>query len=1638
MQQFQLCLSEPYRAHLRLVFKYGCTIGNSMVAERRTLFILAVMLLAPFASAVDSPPSQKNNILQDAAANWHSMEPVDSFQSPLKNVDFQIHLAVGSFDPLTDKLPESRLDDSQDYRQTGMAIVQLNHHTGSSLYNLVDEYGVFILDNLGGSSWLVRLSHPNDLSTIQQDDSVRWAGSMMPGWRVSPDVTSTTSYISAIPAVDLKPESLADLSHDLVIMGADEAWCGLHLCELKGSINLEALARDGRIIWAEPAYEMKLTNAVAGAIVGLPEITNSSLGLDGSGEKITFTDTGIDQTHPDIVGRIAGVYTQFGLDPSPADSNSGHGTHVALTIAGNGSGDSSAMGIAPAANIVAYALEHDPTGVFGRIGSIYDMLSHAEQEGSRVAVNAWGLNGNYGAYTADSRSLDVFVHDNPDFLPIFSAGDDPAQDASKVLAPSTAKNVLSIGASTTSPAGSVANFSSQGPSLDGRVKPDLVAPGVSLCSGRAEDASIPIGSSCGAGTHSNGVDLYMSLSGSSQATAVAGGSISLIREFIREEVGIATPTASLLKAASINGAIDLGTANIPNAQEGWGQISVANTVIPSYNGNDLDTYHDNSRTLSAGFSTLYQFDINPSSGLDITLVWSDVAGSANSAQNESRLVNDLDLLLTAPDGTIYKGNVMVNGYSVPNGVHDSVNNVERINLEPGSALPSGKWQVEISHTGGLDQAYSLVLTGDATLDEKADLVAFDGGIYPSSTSPLVDDLITIRVSWLNQGTVAAGQFRVTLEDLTEGSTLYDGQRPSLSPGIMDSLTIYHSFTSTGDHDMRLTVDVDSDIVEVNDESNGINNNIEEMTITVSALGVRLVTLDSSGLEDPTMVNQTLSATTAEGFTWPIILKHEGTETQSVKLHLSQVQTPSPIRSDLLLPPDDDWSRYSDLSGPFTLSAMGDGGDSLHLNITMNDDDADLSGITNRYAMSGTYVMDLTAKYSNNPSVKHTIRLRLVVDEVKDVQVAAAGTSGLEAVPGASTSFSISVRNTGNSPALYDLDCYSQNRWQVQLGVSNSSSYTFEPLDILEYLPMQVRLYVPPVSNGIPAAGSSDTITCSVTSELDPSLNISETVTLTVKAQESFATNLIDDSGLGVGPAAYARNINVDTGERLNITLDIINTGNADLDLTILISTELTTWTKQISHESQVNGREIGVSITPGESAEVRIEVLVSPVAVRNDENRLVIKTSQDPSNFIINETTLIVKDEIGLNFLTSDDYSLTTKSNGEFTYTSFLIENSGNSAISLVWTNSLAPDGWEIGFSNPPTYLNPRESVELIVGIKAPLNQQASNLVFDLGIYATIDNGFETLNVSATYPVVVQSGAYCAIEYDEDTRPLLGVMRGDSESQKITVRNIGNTPLDANLSIQLDASNWDITLSESTISELATGASKELEITVEPNDNTNAGIEKLEFTCGSSSVELEVSVQNSQTQGGLFGILPMWAASSIIGLVLVIGVIFARRIKNSAPKDNSGEELVTPDAHSIPDDGLRMQAVMDSVVGQDSLASGGVSAEEIADALAKSIPRLPIPGTPPVVPSGRPPSAMSPGMPAVVVPQGRPPAKTSTQLIDNTTTGNIQGSTVSDTSLGAQPLPLPPPLPPTGLPPGWSMEQWQHYGHQWLAQQSQQ
>ena len=130
---------------------------------------------------------------------------------------------------------------------------------------------------------------------------------------------------------DLSFGGYEELALDLISYGAYDAWCGYSMCqvEMSDSEFLFNTARDGRILWIEPISSMEVHNGVARAISGVVSLENdASFTLDGSGEMLAIADTGLDRDHPDIAGRVAAIYTQFGLDTSPADSNGGHGTHV--------------------------------------------------------------------------------------------------------------------------------------------------------------------------------------------------------------------------------------------------------------------------------------------------------------------------------------------------------------------------------------------------------------------------------------------------------------------------------------------------------------------------------------------------------------------------------------------------------------------------------------------------------------------------------------------------------------------------------------------------------------------------------------------------------------------------------------------------------------------------------------------------------------------------------------------------------------------------------------------------------------------------------------------------------------------------------------------------------------------------------------------------------------------------------------------------------------------------------------------------------------------------------------------------------------------------------------------------------------
>ena len=304
---------------------------------------------------------------------------------------------------------------------------------------------------------------------------------------------------------------------------------------------------------------------------------------------------------------------------------------------------------------------------------------------------------------------------------------------------------------------------------------------------------------------------------------------------------------------------------------------------------------------------------------------------------------------------------------------------------------------------------------------------------------------------------------------------------------------------------------------MNDATTGTDNNVWIQDVEVMALGVRVVVENEDGSipESPedraSNAQMVLDVRNESGIDVPLSILHEGTGNQSVKVSATMVQIPVPGRDDFFLPSPDMWTRTFDDATTFVLTAQGTTDANKSLNLRLEDIDADLTtDPTNpRYVRSGTYVLEITARYEYQPTVAHTQRITIEVEQLDQVQVVAAGTSGLEAVPGDSSVFSISVRNTGNAPAQYRLECNSEQRWQVMLGTSNSSQIDFEPLNILEYLPMTIRVFVPLVADGVPSAGDTDTVTCYVTSFTDASMNFTESVVITVLAQESFDVHLED-------------------------------------------------------------------------------------------------------------------------------------------------------------------------------------------------------------------------------------------------------------------------------------------------------------------------------------------------------------------------------------------------------------------------------------------------------------------------------------------------------------------------------------------------
>jgi serine protease AprX len=325
--------------------------------------------------------------------------------------------------------------------------------------------------------------------------------------------------------------------------------------------QIGALARLPGVVYVEENSRVHVLNDTAQASFGVTDARSQVPALDGGDGLPGYTkddlvaaviDTGIDPGHLDLdEGKVLAFAdcVDESCEAKPAFDDHGHGTHVAATIAGDGDARADRLykGVAPEGALVGVK-------VLAGNGSGTDA--------GVIAGVEWAV-ANKDLYGIEALNLSLGSDGCSDGSDLLSAAVNQAQDAGLVVAvaagnegpgtctissPAAAAKVITVGAMRDLGANgfNMAYFSSRGPTLDGRTKPDVVAPGFNVTSADA-------GTAAG----------YVAMSGTSMATPFVAGVAALMLD--------AGLSASAVKAKLMETAVDWGVAG-PDREYGAGRL----------------------------------------------------------------------------------------------------------------------------------------------------------------------------------------------------------------------------------------------------------------------------------------------------------------------------------------------------------------------------------------------------------------------------------------------------------------------------------------------------------------------------------------------------------------------------------------------------------------------------------------------------------------------------------------------------------------------------------------------------------------------------------------------------------------------------------------------------------------------------------------------------------------------------------------------------------------------------------------------------------------------------------------------------------------------------------------------------------
>jgi subtilisin family serine protease len=318
-------------------------------------------------------------------------------------------------------------------------------------------------------------------------------------------------------------------------------------------LGAKALRGEVSKVWLDGIRQPSLDVSVP--LIGAPQAW--AAGYTGDSVPVAVVDTGIDDTHPDLAGKV--VAAQNFTDDGDLLDHVGHGTHVASTITGSGAASGGKYkGVAPGAKLYSAKV----CELFGCADSwmIAGMQWAAGDQHAKVVNMSIG-----GGDTPDVDPLEEAVNtltEQYGTLFVIAAGNDGADGT--VESPGTADAALSVGAVTKTE--QLAGFSSRGPRIgDSAIKPEITAPGVDITAARGKDGVI--------GTPTGPDNRYLILSGTSMATPHVAGSAAILAQQ-HPDWKPAQLKAALMAAAKPNPAIGVYA-------QGAGRVDIARAVKQS-------------------------------------------------------------------------------------------------------------------------------------------------------------------------------------------------------------------------------------------------------------------------------------------------------------------------------------------------------------------------------------------------------------------------------------------------------------------------------------------------------------------------------------------------------------------------------------------------------------------------------------------------------------------------------------------------------------------------------------------------------------------------------------------------------------------------------------------------------------------------------------------------------------------------------------------------------------------------------------------------------------------------------------------------------------------------------------------------